>query len=573
MSVPPLSRRPFSPAQTPASAPTSPAHRPRSTASSLSLSSDPAAQLSSSSKMSSYGAQHPLPHPSHSHSRTPSMPPAAPFDQGHLLATLGPEGQHALVAHEKTLDLYRANVKKTQDPSIQFVFAQYLISTAVALPNDPPRPALGNGRRSPENQRMMKKSESMVSSNSNSSTSSHSVPSLFATDDAHMPASSSTANGPARPTSPTPSTFSSNTKTTSSGGSVPAIMHNRELLLREAATVLRKLADRGYPDAQYLLGDALSSGLLTNGRPHLRESFGLFVSATKHGHSEAAYRAALCYEEGWGTASDVRKAVQFLRAAAAKNHPGAMLKLGVACYYGQLGLTNHQKEGVKWLSRAAEVANEIFPQAPYELGAIYETGFLDIVIPDPSYAAQLYVRSAELGYTPAAARLGHAYELGVLGCPQDPALSVHYYTVAALAGDAGSMLALCAWYLVGAPPVLDVDTEEAFEWARKAADAGLPKAMYAIGHLYEKGVGTQRDLLEANLWYVRAAESGDERAQARLKALNEQPLNAVDSTLSVNSIGRKSKKEKASSGSPNKLKRGESAVHADLDKDKDCIVM
>ncbi|KAK9492944.1 hypothetical protein V1508DRAFT_417437 [Lipomyces doorenjongii] len=573
MSVPPMSRRPFSPAQTPASAPSSPAHRPRSTASSLSLSSDPAAQISSSSKMPSFGAQHPLPHPSHSHSRTPSMPPAAPFDQGHLLATLGPEGQHALVAHEKTLDLYRANVKKTQDPSIQFVFAQYLISTAIALPNDPPRPPQRNRRNSLENQRIMKKSESTVSSNSNSSASSHSVPSLFATDDTHTPSSSSTTNGPARPTSPTPSTFSSNAKTTSSGGCVPANVHNRELLLREAATVLRKLADRGYADAQYLLGDALSSGLLTNGRPHLRESFGLFVSATKHGHSEAAYRAALCYEEGWGTASDVRKAVQFLRASAAKNHPGAMLKLGVACYYGQLGLTNHQKEGVKWLSRAAEVANEIFPQAPYELGAIYETGFLDIVIPDPSYAAQLYVRSAELGYTPAAARLGHAYELGVLGCPQDPALSVHYYTIAALAGDAGSMLALCAWYMVGAPPVLEVDTEEAFEWARKAADAGLPKAMYAVGHLYEKGVGTQRDLLEANLWYVRAAEGGDERAQARIKALNERPVNAVDSTLSVNSIGRKGKKEKVLSGSPNKLKRVESAVHADLEKDKDCIVM
>ncbi|KAK9325974.1 hypothetical protein V1517DRAFT_350255 [Lipomyces orientalis] len=559
MSAPPISRRPFRPGQDPASAPSSPAHRPPS-----------------------HGSQHPLPHPSHSHShsRTPSMPPAAPFDQGHLLATLGPEGQHALLAHEKTLDLYRANVKKSQDPSIQFVFAQYLISTAATIPATDPAaapPSQRNGRKSLENLRTMKKSESTVSSNSNSSSSSHSVPSLFAADDPYTPASSASTNGPARPTSPTPSTFSSNTQTTSSGGSAPTSAHNRDLLLREAATVLKRLADRGYPDAQYLLGDALSSGLLTNGRPHLRESFGLFVSATKHGHPEAAYRAALCYEGGWGTASDVRKAVQFLRAAAAKNHPGAMLKLGVACYYGQLGLANRQKEGVKWLSRAAEVANEVFPQAPYELGAIYETGFLDIVIPDPSYAAQLYVRSAELGFAPAAARLGHAYEIGALGCPQDPALSVHYYTVSALAGDASSMLALCAWYMVGAPPVLEIDKEEAFEWARKAAEAGLPKAMYAIGHFYEKGVGTHRDLLEANLWYVRAADNGDERAQARLKTLNERPVNAADSTGSVNTAGRKTnpekQKEKASADSPNKLKRGESIVHADLDKDKDCVVM
>ncbi|KAK9369628.1 hypothetical protein V1509DRAFT_562426 [Lipomyces kononenkoae] len=552
-------------------------------ASSVSLSSDPANQLASSSKTNPYGSsQNPHHQSSHSHSRTPSMPPAAPFDQGHLLATLGPEGQHALVAHEKTLDLYRANVKKTQDPSIQFVFAQYLISTALAMPTDAPGQASQNtpagGQKSPEHLRKaMKKNESTVSSNSNSSTSSHSVPSLFATDDSTTPASSANTNGPAaRPSSPTPSTFSTNTHTTSSGGSAAAPLHSRELLLREAASVLRKLADRGYPDAQYLLGDALSSGLLTNGRPHLRESFGLFVSATKHGHAEAAFRAALCYEEGWGTASDVRKAMQFLRAAAAKNHPGAMLKLGVACYYGQLGLTNHQKEGVKWLSRAAEVANEIFPQSPYELAGIYETGFLDIVIPDSSYAAQLYVRSAELGYAPAAARLGHAYEMGVLGCPQDASLSVHYYTVAALAGDASSMLALCAWYMVGAPPVLAIDTVEAFEWARKAAEAGLPKAMYAVGHLYERGIGTNRDLLEANLWYVRAAECGDERATARIKALNERPINAVEGTTAPagNVIDRTPKKDRVSSGSaPNKLKRIESTAPGDLDKDKDCIVM
>lgn len=33
------------------------------------------------------------------------------------------------------------------------------------------------------------------------------------------------------------------------------------------------------------------------------------------------------------------------------------------------------------------------------------------------------------------------------------------------------------------------------------------------------GIGCRRDPLEANVWYVRAADSGDERAKHRLAAI------------------------------------------------------
>jgi len=35
------------------------------------------------------------------------------------------------------------------------------------------------------------------------------------------------------------------------------------------------------------------------------------------------------------------------------------------------------------------------------------------------------------------------------------------------------------------------------------------------------GIGCRRDPLEANVWYVKAASHGDERAVARLKVINE----------------------------------------------------
>lgn len=48
---------------------------------------------------------------------------------------------------------------------------------------------------------------------------------------------------------------------------------------------------------------------------------------------------------------------------------------------------------------------------------------------------------------------------------------------------------------------------------------GLPKAEYAVGYFTEMGIGCRRDPLEANVWYVRAADQGDERAKHRIAAI------------------------------------------------------
>lgn len=45
------------------------------------------------------------------------------------------------------------------------------------------------------------------------------------------------------------------------------------------------------------------------------------------------------------------------------------------------------------------------------------------------------------------------------------------------------------------------------------------KAQYAVGYFTEMGIGCRRDILEANVWYVKAADAGDERAKQRLNAI------------------------------------------------------
>lgn len=352
-------------------------------------------------------------------------------------ALRGAVGQNAsLLDTKKTLDMYRGNVKKTQDTAVQYEFALFMVQVA--------REVMASGPSADDQ------------------------------------------------------------------GLAPAEM------LREARQILQRLADRSYPFAQYYLADGYASGLFNKDKPDYDRAFPLFIAASKHGHAESGYRAALCYEFGWGCRKDYAKAVQFFRAAASKNHPGAATRLGKACLTGDMGLQGKYREGVKWLKRASESADYQYNNAPYELGLLHETGYGDDIFKDEVYAVQLFTQAAELGHAMAALKLGEAYEHGLLRCPKDAALSVHYYNCAAQADIPEAMMNLCAWYMVGAEPVLDKDENEAYEWAKKAAEHGLPKAEYACGYFTEMGIGCRRDPLEANVWYVKAADHGDERAKQRL---------------------------------------------------------
>lgn len=104
-----------------------------------------------------------------------------------------------------------------------------------------------------------------------------------------------------------------------------------------------------------------------------------------------------------------------------------MYRLGIAELNGELGLSKRPKEGVKWLKRSAEHATAEFPHALHELALLHERGIENVLFVDFEYSTELLAQAAELGYAPSAYRLGECYEYGKMGCPQDPALSIHYY--------------------------------------------------------------------------------------------------------------------------------------------------
>ncbi|RUO95751.1 hypothetical protein BC936DRAFT_143312 [Jimgerdemannia flammicorona] len=194
-----------------------------------------------------------------------------------------------------------------------------------------------------------------------------------------------------------------------------------------------------------------------------------------------------------------------------------MYRVGVAELNGELGISKNPRDGVKWLKRAAEAATIEYPHALHELGLLHERGIDNVVFVDTEYAVSLYAQAADLGYAPSGFRLGECYEYGKLGCPQDAALSIHYYTIAAQQGHREASFALTAWYLVGSPGVLPQSDAEAYLWAKKAAEKELPKAEYAVGYFTEVGIGAPKNPEAAMEWYRKAAEHGDKRAIQRLE--------------------------------------------------------
>ncbi|TVY83545.1 Protein SKT5 [Lachnellula suecica] len=432
-------------------------------------------------------------------------PQAAPapisLDNSQLRSAVGSNA--SLLSMAKTLEMYRQNVKKLNDAETQYAFAIFLIQAAQEA---------GLGQ-----------------------------------EDSPTPRKVSPKAGGRDLDSPY----------------VDKPQSSPQELLAEAKHILQKLSDRSYPFAQYYLADGYASGLFSKGKEDYNTAFPLFVSASKHGHAESGYRAALCYEFGWGSRKDPAKAVQFYRQSASKNHPGAMTRLGRACLSGDLGM-NKYREGLKWLKRATESADLQYNAAPYHLGLLYITGYGDDIFQDETYAAQLFTQAADLGHAESCYILGDAYEHGKLSCPRDPALSVHFYTGAAQRGHPAAMMALCAWYMVGAEPVLEKDENEAYEWARQAAECGLTKAEYAVGYFTEMGIGTRRDVLEANVWYVKAADAGDERAKHRLAAIRAAASGGTPMEVAA---PRNGKIKKTASGNE------KTGVKSGQQNDKDCIVM
>lgn len=86
-------------------------------------------------------------------------------------------------------------------------------------------------------------------------------------------------------------------------------------------------------------------------------------------------------------------------------------------------------------------------------------------------------------------KMGSAYELCLLNCDFDPALSMHYNALAARQGEPEAQMAISKWFLCGHEGVFEKNEELAYVYAKRAAQQQLATAEFALGMIARINIG------------------------------------------------------------------------------------
>jgi uncharacterized protein len=216
-------------------------------------------------------------------------------------------------------------------------------------------------------------------------------------------------------------------------------------------------------------------------------AFQLYARAGRSGLAEAEYRVGRCYLDGVGVPLSRAEGIRWLERAAHHGHVEAQSGLAVIYLHGTAGEPD-----------------------PKAAAGLFDVS--DIADPDYVTAMRRARIAAEAGSGEAQALLAFILSSG----PQDVRdldEADLWYERSAAAGCPQGMLghALALNRKGGGEAVL----REVAVQLGKAAEAGLPAALYVLGAMSEGGLGVTRNEGAAAEFYRRAAEKGHRSGQAR----------------------------------------------------------
>jgi hypothetical protein len=113
----------------------------------------------------------------------------------------------------------------------------------------------------------------------------------------------------------------------------------------------------------------------------------------KDGNAESQYQLADAYLNGKGVNKDSRQGVEWLKKAAALDHPGAQLVLSYMYLKGgEQNIPKDPAQGLRWLQKSADHG---YAPAEYSLALLYRDGDADTGIArNPGQAATLFRKAA-----------------------------------------------------------------------------------------------------------------------------------------------------------------------------------
>ena len=123
---------------------------------------------------------------------------------------------------------------------------------------------------------------------------------------------------------------------------------------------------------------------------------------------------------------------------------------------------------------------------------------------------KLATEMAENGNIEAAAFLGNEYYFGWNELEQDLEKALKFLTLASEGGDAMSQFLL--GFMYGSGRGVERNSDKAFEWFLKAAEQGVPEAMYNVARFLLLSPDAEKQA-EGKQWMIRSANAGYDAAQ------------------------------------------------------------
>jgi TPR repeat protein len=305
-------------------------------------------------------------------------------------------------------------------------------------------------------------------------------------------------------------------------GARPATPQVEHQLRLDSMNVVTFLADQAHPKATFMRGMWLEFGKFGM-RADKKEAFRCYSRAAAKGYARAEYRMGMQFEQS----NDPVKALQNYKAGAEQGDSASNYRLGMMTLLGQHGQPQDFARGVQLIRQAASTADENAPQGAYVLGMLQARELPQINVPevflpyDEKGARQNIEKAAYLGFAKAQLKMGSAYELCSLGCEFNPTLSLHYNALASRQGEPEADMAISKWFLCGHEGEFNKNEELAYQYAQRAAAAGLATAEFAMGYFNEIGMYTPVNLEKALEWYEKASKNGNKDASARIESISK----------------------------------------------------
>ena len=199
-------------------------------------------------------------------------------------------------------------------------------------------------------------------------------------------------------------------------------------------------------------------------------------------------------------------AFKWYTAAGAKGDAGAFTQLGFLLSKNNGPVKADPVKAAEFFQAAADKGDI---GGKFALGECYLTG-RGLPAKDEKRGAELLREAADAGDTRAMDRLGVCYTHDT-GVKTDYAEAFRLFTRAADRGNLKALGNLGVLYMTGRG-VPAANPKKAAELFEKGARAGEGSCMFNFAQCLDEGIGTGKNGLQAQAWYRKAAEAGDERA-------------------------------------------------------------